>query len=277
MYTLGGTMRLFALSALLLFSTYIWADLLVYPTRAVISQRQRVVNLTLRNTGTKPETYKMSLVFYRMAPKGSLELVENPKPEERSAVKLLRFSPRRTTLTPNLEQVVRVMLGGVGNLAEGDYRAHIHFEPTDAPDEGEPSREVTARNESGISMKLQAKVAVAVPIIYRQGNPKAEVQLARPRLVPAADKKEKAVAFQMMTKGTGFPYGDFLVTFVPKGGDPVTVGELNGVSSYLPDREVVVNLTAPKEVKLSKGILKVEFREAERKESTPLAMVETTI
>src|SRR5688572_24738357 len=97
------------------------ANLQVYPTRIQLSDSVRTAHVSMRHVGTKPGHYKVTPVFYRMTSAGSLELTDKPGPTERSLAPMLRFSPRKTTIPPNQEQVVRVMYSGPKDLPEGEY------------------------------------------------------------------------------------------------------------------------------------------------------------
>ena len=121
-------MRHLALLWFIVCSTAVRADLQVFPTRLVMSDQKRVVNLSLRHLGDKPGTYRVSAIFFRMKENGSMDPVNDPTEAERSLVKHLKFSPRQITISPNSEQVIRVMFSGPGKLVEGDHRAHLHIE-----------------------------------------------------------------------------------------------------------------------------------------------------
>jgi hypothetical protein len=233
------------------------ASLQVFPTRIVLTDQKRVASVSLRHLGDKEAAYRVSAVFYRMSPTGSMEIAADPTAEERSAVPLLRFSPRTTTIPPRREQVVQVMYIGPKNLPEGDYRAHLHFEP----DFEEPEEVASAGGPAkGITLALKTRIAVAIPVIFRHGNPTSQVSLSDLQMRKTPSGLE--VALKMLTRGNAFPFGDFEAFFTPKGGAPAPVGLIRGVASYLSERAVTAEIT-PGDVKLANGTLKVEFREPE--------------
>lgn len=273
-------MALFFQIALVLFSffsLYARADLRVFPTRIVLTDTKRVSNISLRHIGTQPARYKISLVFYRMKPDGSMELVPNAekttRPEEHSAVKLIRFSPRSVSLTPNNEQVVRILYSGPGNLANGEYRAHIYFEPLDEP-EGD---KITANDPSKkVSMHLQAKVAIAVPVIYKKGKTDFSANLSQLK-VNKTPNKPQTFSVVLKSSGNAFPFGDLIATFLSPGKEPATVGIVRSVSSYLPERSFNYPLNPPEGVKVSGGILRLELKSPDEEGARVLATTETHV
>ena len=245
------------------------ASLQVFPTRVELSDAKRVANISLRHLGAKASAYRVTAVFYRMKEDGSLELADNATAEEHSLTKFLRFSPRQATIPPNLEQVVRVMFSG-GALEEGDYRAHLHFEPADEDDappvESKPGK---------ISLNLRSRVAVSIPVIFRKGNPTYTVALSDLSLTNNDGKQ--GYLLTMTSTGKAFPYGDFEAFFTPKGSTKAeAVGTVKGVASYLPKRTVAYTLSS----KISgPGTLRIEFHEPDTNgEGTKaLATVETVV
>ncbi len=264
-------MRKILLVAVVFLQHAAMASLQVFPTRVILSDQTHVANVSLRHLGEKPGKYRIKAVFYRMKPDGSVELVDNPSDAERPFVKMLRFSPHSATLTPGTEQIVRAQFVGPKSLPEGEYRAHLQFEPADEPEDDAS----TSAPKDKVSMQLKAKVAIAVPVIYRQGAPKFEVQLSNLKLV----KSEHGAAFSldMAAKGTAFPFGDFHAFFVPKGGAPLAIGLVRSVASYLAKRTVSYSLTVPAGLKLSAGALRVEYREPEETGGKLFTAVETEL
>ena len=230
------------------------AALQVFPIRIHLSDSKRVAQVSLRHSGSKPTEYKITSVFYRMKPDGSMEVVSDPKPEERSAIPMIRFSPRQTVVPPKEEQIVRVMLDKVKDIPDGEYRAHLHFEPTS---ESEDSQVSVSKSEK-VSLRLEARMAVAVPVIFRHGKPTFEVKLSDFQLIQMPDKKP-GFSLRMASDGNAFPFGDFEVFLQPKsGGDEKQIGVVRGVASYLPQRKVAYPLTSDE--KLDPGTVRVEFK-----------------
>lgn len=228
------------------------ASLQVFPTRVLITDQKRAGQIALRHIGPKPQEYEIRAIFYRMMPDGKMVLVKEPKPEERSATKMLRFSPRRILLPPNEEQVVRIISLLPAGIETGDYRAHLYFEATE--DETPKPQSKTKTME----IHIEAKMAIAVPVVIRHGRPESTVTLSDLKIVEQEGKLSFSV--QMQSTGTSFPHGDFYLFYTPQGSStPEQVGLSKGVSSYVAKRSVLYPLTEPGKLK-KQGSLKLEFR-----------------
>lgn len=231
------------------------ASLQVFPLRVVLSDKDRTAQLTLRHAGDQPKSYRISTVFYRMDEKGAMTRISQAaqvKPEERPALDFFRYSPRQVKLTPQVEQTVRLVLRQPAGLEEGDYRAHIYFEEAD-----DVVTDVATTENDKATFVLKARVAVAVPVIVRVGQPKNKVTLGQPKLSRDADGKQVLV-FDLSQEGKAFAYGDFIAKVPAKDGAPErSIGLMLGVSSYLPKREV----RFPLKENFEGGGIRVEFVE----------------
>jgi hypothetical protein len=245
---------------MLLGSINAFASIQVFPTRVELSDENRVANISVRHRGNAPGHYRIDAVFYRMSEDGTMNVVTDATPAERSLVKYLRFNPRQTTLPPNLEQVVRIIVAPPKDLPEGDYRAHLHFMPTDDA-EADTSTAAPNGKKNKIQIALDAKLALAIPVVFRHGAPKVNAQLSKLKVVTNADK-QLAFSAELSSEGNAFAFGDFVPVFTPKGGAPVELGAARGVASYVPKRMVSFPFSMPAGLtSLSGGKLRLEFRE----------------
>jgi len=247
------------------------ASLQVFPTRLVLSQQQRITQISLRHLGQKAETYKISAVFFRMSPDGSLKQVSTPEAKERALSSMIRFSPREVQLNPNQEQTVRVMFVNNQPLDDGEYRAHLHFEPSSEPDP--VADKATGRQ---VAMQLTAKIAIAVPVFYRQGKTELKVELSKLKYFQTPDQKN-AVSFDLSYQGNRFLYGDFHTYFVKPDGTKTEIGLINGFSSYIEKRPATLMLDSEKSKNLSGGKIRVELVEQASDGGNLLASAEQTI
>ena len=229
------------------------ASLQVFPLRVVLTEKDRTAQLNLRHTGDQPKSYRISTVFYRMDEKGAMKRIAEVKPDEKPALDFFRFSPRQVKLTPQIEQTVRLVLRKPSGLAEGDYRAHIYFEEAD-----DVVTDVATTENNKATFVLKARVAVAVPVIVRVGQPKTNVTLGPPKLSVNEEGKQVLV-FDLVQEGNAFAYGDFVAKVPSKDGVPErSIGLMLGVSSYLPKREV----RFPLKESFDGGALRLDFLES---------------
>jgi P pilus assembly chaperone PapD len=262
----GGRLRKRLLAAALLFALpqgQVLAGLMLYPTRVVIEHNQRAAQVELMNNGTEPETYRISLVNRRMTETGEFLPVDEPRPGERFADSIVRYSPRQITLQPGEGQVVRVLVRKPAGLEEGEYRSHLLFERQPDP-QGERSIEARRPDAgSGISVRLQALVSASIPVIVRHGKTDAAAQLSGLELLGPAAGHPALLALQLERSGNRSVYGDLVVSFTPRGGKAQTVARAGGVAVYTPNplRHVKLPLRPPAGLALADGALRVTYRE----------------
>jgi P pilus assembly chaperone PapD len=239
------------------------ADLMLHPTRIVFEKNQRAAQIELINNGSKPATYRISLVNRRMTEAGQFEAADNAAPDEHFADAMLRFSPRQVTLEPGTAQTVRVMLRKPAELANGEYRSHLQFDRL--PDaEGNASIENGGKGADGkgIGVVLTTLIGASVPVIVRHGATSANVSLGG--LALKKDETQRLLlALQFEREGSSSVYGDLDVTFTPHGGKPQTLTQVVGIAVYTPNRvrQAALPLAVPAGVALANGTIEVRYRE----------------
>jgi hypothetical protein len=264
--SVGGlrqSMRILAAWLLLALVQPAHADLMLHPTRIVFEKNQRAAQIELINNGSKPATYRISLVNRRMTEDGKFEAADTAAPDERFADGMLRFSPRQVTLQPGTAQTVRVMLRKPAELAEGEYRSHLQFDRL--PDvEGSASIENRGQGADGksIGIVLNALVGASVPVIVRHGTPSANVSLSHLAL-QKDEGKSRLLTLQFEREGSSSVYGDLSVTFTPRGGKPQMLAQIGGIAVYTPNRvrQASLALDVPAGVALAQGTLEVSYRD----------------
>ena len=219
--------------------------LLVAPTRLVFEGRQRTGQLTLVNTGARAATYRISLVRLRMTETGGFREVQDPDSAERFADTLVRFSPRRVELPPNVPQTVRLQVRLPADLPAGEYRSHLLFRAVPA---GEPEDTAGAGPATELQLTLRAVYGVSIPIIVRQGVLVAGVSLSDPRVerVPDAEPPER-LTVTLNRSGDRSVYGDLRAVLVREGQPDLVVGMAKGLAVYTPNprRTCVLPLRLP--------------------------------
>lgn len=237
------------------------ADLMLHPTRIVFDKNQRAAQVELINNGTKPTSYRISLVNRRMTDAGQFEVADTPGEGERFADGMLRYSPRQITLQPGTAQTVRIMLRKPAELLDGEYRSHLLFDKL--PDaEGSTSVENRGAQNSQIGVMINALVGASMPVIVRHGNVDATVKLAGLALQRDA-ARNPVLVLRFERDGAGSVYGDVSVSFTPRGGKPEALAQVGGVAVYTPNRvrQAALPLRVPKGVTLAGGTLEVAYRD----------------
>lgn len=237
------------------------ADLMLHPTRIVFDKNTRAAQIELINNGSKPASYRISLVNRRMTEAGQFELAETALEGEQFADSMLRYSPRQVTLQPGTAQTVRVMLRKPAELLEGEYRSHLLFDKL--PDvEGSASIENRGAGNAQIGVTINALIGASVPVIVRHGNVGGTVSLDGLALRSDAAKRPQ-LALRFHREGNSSVYGDLSVTFTPHGGKPQSVAQIGGIAVYTPNRvrQATLPLELPVGLKLAGGKLDVAYRD----------------
>ena len=248
--------------ALLLGAQSAWADLMLYPTRVELENKQRAAQVELINRGSKPETYRISIVNRRMTETGEIVEAKEVLPGEQFADKLLTYSPRQVTLQPGLGQTVRISARKPADLAVGEYRSHLQFDRV-ADAEGQSSLEAMAKPEEGqIAIVLQALVGASIPVILRHGDTAATATLDGLKIEPGTDKKATPMlVFAIHREGNRSVYGDLVAEFSAAGAKPMEVARVAGVAVYVPNamRQARMPMTLPEGPLLKNGTLTLRF------------------
>jgi len=199
----------------------------IHPTAILLEGSQRAASVTLTNTGSETETYRLSFEAMRMTEQGELVPNPHPSPEERPADALLRFTPRQVTLRPGASQVVRFRVSKPRDLAAGEYRSHFTVKPL--PGAGTSQRSIEGGDDpqaNALSIAFIPRINVSIPILVRHGNPGASVSLSNLKLARGAtDQDPHVLTMDLDRSGDRSVWGEAIATYVPEGGSGTIVGK----------------------------------------------------
>lgn len=232
-------------------------DLLVAPTR-VILDTARGTEVVLNNIGTEAATYRVSLELRRMTPEGSLVDVdpETATPQEKAALAMIRYSPRRIVLQPNQPQVIRVAPTIPAGTLPGEYRAHMLFRAV--PEAQERVAPPTGEKRGGVNVQLRPIYGITIPIIVRTGPLQASAEIGKTWIGKAADG-HTTFNIELKRSGNRSVYGEIEVT--PKGAkQPLLAQRGLAVYAEIPGRVVSIPVT-PEQASALRGPLTVTYRE----------------
>ncbi|MBS1914570.1 MAG: molecular chaperone [Bacteroidetes bacterium] len=251
-------------------------DLLVTPTRVVFESGKRIETLTLINRGQDSATYRISLVQFRMKRDGSLERIDSVDPGQKSANDMIRFFPREVTIAPGESQNVRVQVRIPDSVAQGEYRSHIFFRGVPKQTALVPTAD-TSKNE--FSVNLKAVYGVSLPVIVRNGNLKATVQISDIQLKRGDSSNREVLSLTFHREGMASVCGTVRVTFVPNSGESTQLASLGGVAIYTPNEERTFKMpiAVPSGLDLRNGRIKVEYLAISDASSEMLASGEAQI
>ncbi|MDZ3832014.1 MAG: molecular chaperone [Sphingopyxis sp.] len=229
-------------------------DLLVAPTRLILDG-SRGTEVVLNNIGVAPATYRISLEIKRMTAEGGLdEIAEaDATAEERAALDMIVFSPRRVTLPPNQPQVIRVGVRVPEGLAAGEYRAHMLFRAVpDAAPVTEPKGA-----SGGVSIAITPIYGITIPVIVRVGDLSAVASIGEAWVEETADGA--AFTFDLRREGGRSVYGDIEVT---RPGLAAPLLTARGIAVYPEINERTVSLRVPPELaRTLKGPVHIRYSE----------------
>lgn len=223
---------LFAITIPSFISTVIGqGNLLVTPKRVVFEGLKRSEELNLANVGSDSATYMISFIQIRMKADGSVETITEPDSAQNFADKYLRVFPRRVTLAPNEAQTVKVQVTKSNELTPGEYRSHLYFRAV--PNE-KPLGEKEASKDSSISVKLIPIFGISLPIIIRQGESNAKLNISD---VSFKVDRDSTPVLNVSFNRTGNMslYGDVTVNYISSNGKITPVGNVRGLAVYTPN------------------------------------------
>lgn len=237
--------------------------LVITPQLVELDSANRSQVLTLANRGTETETYRISVINYRMDEAGELHLTETPAHGEGFAGAFFRYAPRQITLEPGRPQTVRILYRRAANMQEGEYRSHLLFQQVPKAAPIDPN----AGAGGGLSMTIRTLFGISVPVIVRHGRLESQGEITDLVPIKTSDGKP-GIALRIARAGQKSLRGDLVAMMGSE-----EVGRLNNVAVYLstPHRDVILPLDPEK---LSSGPGRevfVEYRERPDKGGSQIA------
>lgn len=225
----------------------------VFPTRLTLTEEGPSSYLNLKNSTEKPQKYRIEFVQFNMKKDGTVAKaghVNNPLSD------VIKFSPKTVEIAPNEKQIVRVMATSFDDLSDGEHLIYLHFIP----------ESIEKSPKSNSNFNLQARIAIAVPVVVRRGTPKLEGKLTdlKAKLDP---KKNLSLSFNLANKTKFFLTGDLDIIGVTDQGE-VPLSKIVGISSYIPERSFSTKLSSLEIADKTKdAIKKVKVRYAANADS----------
>ncbi len=198
----------------LLFSSSVFAYVQVNPVRFFIKDA-KFGHFTVRNTQSKPVSVEIDNKYFEMKPDG--KMVQESK-DAKDELKKILFTPKNFTLNPGEKQVVRFFIKDSIQTSELRTFAHLLTEIKE-------NNEIKEQN-SGQSMSLTARVALAIPVIYRPVTDKQNTSFLNEKLTQTGANCQLAVDWKNLTHSS---YINF--SALDEAGNELF--KINGVSNYL--------------------------------------------
>lgn len=228
---------------------------MIAPTRVILDGR-RGTEVILSNIGDEEATYRITLELRRMNEHGRLDDVdqENATDQEKAAVNVIRYAPRRVTLPPNQPQSVRIGMQPNQALADGEYRAHMVFRAIPKASPADQTQTVT----NGVKIQITPIYGISIPVIIRKGSLQATAALSNVRFSNDADGP--TLEFDLNRSGDRSLFGDIIVT-KPGASEPLNVTKGIAVYPEISRRTVSIPLSAELAAEM-RGEIIVSYYEA---------------
>lgn len=137
----------------------------ILPRKIVLDARERSAEITILNLFDQPSLYRLSLIHYRQKTDGTYETLEQPLSAAFDPEQSVRISPKQFKVSAGGRQKIRLSVRRPADLPDGEYRFHLVAKRYEVAGEGN-----TSKNTEGAAVSMKINVAVAIPIVVRQGN-----------------------------------------------------------------------------------------------------------
>ncbi len=231
------------------------AELMVAPTRLVMSTTERSSELTLVNKSNEQTAFRIAVENRRMRRDGALESAEAPRTGELFAADMIRFAPRRVILEPGGRQTIRVTVDAPAGLAAGEYRSHLRLMSAPTSAGQKLATPDAANDDKSLSIELIAVRSLTIPVIVRVGALDASATIDAATL---ARTPEDMLVVKLARTGTRSTYGDLRLTL---NGQNQPVYVVRGIAIYTPnsDRDVLLPLPADVRQKIAGQALRIDY------------------
>ena len=255
------------------------AKVMVLPTRVTFENGDNYATIRLINTEDESVTYRIIFIQSKMNENGKIERINTPSNKEQRiaammAQDLIRYSPRQVTLPANETQLVRLQLNKSANLNDGEYRSRLLFQEIPSINESE---EIITEEREEFSIQLEVIFGVSIPVIVRNGETSAEVELTEFNLIKdEEDGKLTEMSFEIIRKGNQSVYGDLEVKYISEDGIERIIGRLRRVGVYtdINSREINFSLTNTENINLETGKIIVIYKQPPEEGNKILATAE---
>lgn len=251
----------FILFILLIYSYQsVWANkagIVLFPTRAVLQESDKSVQVTLINKGGATGSYEISLVDMNMQENGKILPHEGEEHMPFSMIPFTRFSPRRVTLAPESSQKIKLLIRHKGDLPDGEYRSHLRIYLVEDNVEQAEKTALESGDSTKTSIAVKQRTAFVIPIIWRKGKTDAQFTINNVNF----HKEEQGISFDALRVGNQSDIGEFSVTYIPEGREPRLIAQLGGVAIYhpTPKRHVRIKLDDGVALPLKKGKIIITY------------------
>ncbi|MHA1539862.1 MAG: hypothetical protein ACTSXQ_05255 [Alphaproteobacteria bacterium] len=229
------------------------AKIMLSPSFLLFDNHKRTENIYVSNKTNEKQTYKVSILHYKMNEKGEYLKTDTPAKGEGFADKILRYGPRRIVLEPGQTQTLRVQKRLSADLPDGEYRSHLFLL------ERVKVKKATAKNPlkpNEMSVVVQSQFGTTIPVVVRKGDLQRTVKISS--ITPEKTKKGKdALKIIINRTGSKSVISGAVKAFV----DGEEVAKISNIHCFLSTnkRIVVLPLTPKDKRSLSGEKIEIKF------------------
>lgn len=253
--------------------------LLITPTRAVIEGKHRSLALSLVNNGTISGRYKMSVLNKAMKEDGSIVEINEENahefPDEKTAGKMIRISPRRVSLQPGEYQNIRVLARKPKDLPDGEYRSHLRFSiipDATLSEREEQNKDKENADDDTLSISIKANFGIVIPVIIRHGEiiSTGDISISS---ISKNEEGEPIINFAINRQGNASLYGDISIIHTSLKGKETILKNLGGIAIYNPLKRRIFKLPldAPSGLNIKKGSIEVIYTKKQKEGGETIA------
>ena len=222
---------------LALLSSNVSANLLIYPVRVSFDDTERDTEVTLTNTSSQINTYRLEWQEKSAMEEGGYKnLTEDEAENMPVASTMVRFSPREVTLKPNERQVIKLRLRRPRDLPEGEYRSHLLFKAIPPA--------VGKEDEKATQTQINIVMSFAIPATVQQGKYDAQVSLQSAKIEYSKKNKSRKVTLRLNRQGIHSASGDISAFWTPRGGSEILLAKSADYSLWTELTEANVTLVS---------------------------------
>jgi P pilus assembly chaperone PapD len=155
------------------------ASLLIHPTLITFEGTKRTHSVAIINRGDATGVFEISWVDFSMTPEGGLKGWQTPPPW--SLQPYVRYSPRRVTLRPGEDQVIKIALRRMQEVSEGEYLSHLKVLTIHESDDVASGEGNAKENEQTPGVVVTVQAGMTIPVVWRNtsATPGAMIDFAQ--------------------------------------------------------------------------------------------------
>ncbi|OUR90581.1 hypothetical protein A9Q81_19040 [Gammaproteobacteria bacterium 42_54_T18] len=218
---------LWVIAGVYLFASQVQASLMITPTRVVLDERNRTADVTLLNTTTTTNVYRIQWQQKAQTAQGGYIDLETHTDADHIASDMLRHSPRKVTIGPGKYQRIKLRLRLPADLPDGEYRSHLLMKVVDT---GVTTDGVVSEGK-GAKLMLIPRLSFSIPIMVRKGQNNSTTGIASLELNTQEDKPKLMV--DVTHQGDFSSYGILTVYMKANDSSPVEkIGEAHNIALF---------------------------------------------